>query len=488
MVAVLKGIHSLELPQEYEGKAEKIWSPHRGTQIALLTCPCREILFGGAAGGGKTDGTLGYCARGIEEWGSAWRILVVRRSQSEFEEIENRFLEILGPVYGTDCYLSSKHIWKIPTAKGTATIKLQSAADSTAIRKITGRAWNIAAIDEAGEYPDPEVLEYINTRLRSPYGAPIATLLTANPGGVGHSWLVDRFQIEKSPPMVPIPYRIGKEIKHRVFIPSLVSDNYTLMANDTSYANQLEGIADPTMRRALRFGDWNVTAGAAFPEFDSRVHVIPHFPPPPGVRIWRSMDWGYDKPSAVLWFFIDADGYTHVFHELYTKGARYNEGARMLPEVVLDRIHGIEESYGIESRLRYLDPGCWQEQSGPTTIYHQLGGARERWQKWPTGPNWRANKKMMVHEHLKVVNGVARIKIHDNCVDLIRTLRTIPTDPHDPEDVSTHAEDHLYDALGGGLARVVVPPKRKKYDPVKDLLFSDPHPGDTGDVGEFGGW
>ena len=38
------------------------WEPQPGPQTALLACPVFEVFFGGARGGGKTDGMLG-------EWG-----------------------------------------------------------------------------------------------------------------------------------------------------------------------------------------------------------------------------------------------------------------------------------------------------------------------------------------------------------------------------------------------------------------------------------
>jgi hypothetical protein len=35
------------------------WEPQPGPQTALLACPVFEVFFGGARGGGKTDGMLG---------------------------------------------------------------------------------------------------------------------------------------------------------------------------------------------------------------------------------------------------------------------------------------------------------------------------------------------------------------------------------------------------------------------------------------------
>ena len=482
------GAGSSLIPYAAPAGHDTAWAPQRGTQTALVTCPCTEVCYGGAAGGGKTDGLLGDYAAGIEEWGRHRRGIIIRRTFPELDEVEQRALEIFSPHYGEKAYRRGEKKWYFKTAKGTATLKLQAIQDDVDVIKIQGRAWNWAAIDEAGHFPTDKVLEYLRTRLRSAAGAPVYVRLTANPGGVGHDWIVDRYRINTNPPLVPFEVDTDEgETESRVFIPSLVTDNKLLMANDPSYARTLAAISDPLLRRALRYGDWTVAMGAAFSEFDRRVHVVPHRAPPQGVRVWRAMDWGFDKPTACYWFYVDFDGFLNIFHELYTCGAKPNTGLRINAPDILTRIQNIEAGYGISVKTAYLDPACWQEHSGDS-IFKQLGGYKAHWSKWPTGPNWRQNKKQMLHELLKVVNGVSRVKVHDNCVHFIRTISSLQTDPRDTTDINSKGEDHGYDAVCGGIWRIVNTPKRARFDPIRDSFFEDNHPGELVGPGRYGAW
>ena len=63
----------------------------------------------------------------------------------------------------------------------------------------------------------------------------------------------------------------------RKFIPALLKDNPYLHLNG-DYENILKGMPD-VLRKQLLEGDWNVTDGAAFPEFDKTLgqHVISPF-------------------------------------------------------------------------------------------------------------------------------------------------------------------------------------------------------------------
>ena len=47
-----------------------IWSPQPGAQETLVNCPITLIGFGGARGGGKTDGVLGKMAVDQERLGA----------------------------------------------------------------------------------------------------------------------------------------------------------------------------------------------------------------------------------------------------------------------------------------------------------------------------------------------------------------------------------------------------------------------------------
>ena len=437
---------------------EVLWTPQPGPQTTFVTCPFEEVLYGGSAGGGKTDALLGDFSSGIEQYGSAWHGLIARRSFPMLAEIEKRALEIFSPHYGASSYKKSERTWYFKTAKGTATLKLASIDDDIKVIDHQGQQYSWIGLDEATQWPNDNVLEYLITRTRSPKGSPTYIRLTANPGGVGHVWVKERFRIGDTQDMTPFsvegrPREGESEARKimRVFIPARVTDNVVLMKNDPTYIDKLNNIADPVLRKALYEGDWNIIAGAAFPEFSLEHHVCASFEIPERARVIRMMDWGHAKPYCCLWQYVNFDGRTYVIGEMYGKGSKPGTGSMESCPEVWAKIRSFEESMGWNVVQAFLDPQCWAEHGGDSE-YKMLGGAKARWQPWPKGPNSRRQHKQLVHDMLKVVNGESRTQIFSECKNLIRTLGTLPIDPRNPEVVDTNAEDHAYDAFRGGNA------------------------------------
>jgi len=433
------------------------WKPQPGPQTELLTCPYFEVLMGGAAGGGKSDALIGDFAAGIEQYGAAWRGVLFRRTFGMLEEIETRALEIFSAVYGSKCYSVGKKIWTFPNG---ATFKLRYLDDHKDTLEYQGKSFTWAGFDELTQWPDDYCYNYLFSRVRSAAGAPGYIRSTSNPGGPGHQWVKKRF-IDPAPPRTPI-IEWGTDIdgnavrRARVFIPAKLADNRILVNNDPGYFDRLNQISDPTLRSALRDGNWDVFAGMAFHEWDRAVHVVPASPVPEGVKLWRACDWGYDKPYCVLWFYSDFDGNVVVFNEMYGKGAKDGMGTKESAKDVRAKIESYEALNNLWVPLGYLDPQCWAEHDTVDSIYHNIGGTRLNWQKWEKGPGSRINQKQVVHDYLRVVNGHSRLRISERCPNLIRTLPSLPACPRDREDVDTSSEDHAYDALRGGLARRIM--------------------------------
>lgn len=480
--------------------AKILWAPQAGPQRAFLRCPYEEVLYGGSAGGGKSDALCGDFISGVEQYGSAWHGLIARRSFPMLAEIEKRLLEILSPHYGASSYKKSERTWYLKTSKGTSTLKLASIDDDMKVIDHQGQQYSWIGLDEATQWPTDHVLEYLITRTRSPKGSPTYIRLTANPGGVGHAWVKDRFRVSDIPDMTPFKVtgrpREGDEGATRevtrVFIPARVTDNKILMMNDPTYIDKLNNIADPVLRKALFEGDWNIVAGAAFPEFSLQHHVCTPFEIPQGSRVIRMMDWGFVKPYCCLWQYVNYDGRTYIIRELYGQGRKTGEGSRENPEDVWLKIRDIEQSMGWNVVQAYLDPQCWAE-TGQPSDYTMLGGGKARWQPWPKGPQSRRHHKQLVHEMLKVVNDESRTQIFDTCPNLIRTLGTLPVDPRNPEVVDTNAEDHAYDAFRGGNATRAVFNRRGRAGRELDSFDGgDPEAGRAKTksllVGRYGSW
>ena len=78
------------------------WEPQLGPQTALLACPVFEVFFGGARGGGKTDGMLGEWASHADLHGKNAVGLMVRRERVQLLETIERSRQIYGPVGAMD--------------------------------------------------------------------------------------------------------------------------------------------------------------------------------------------------------------------------------------------------------------------------------------------------------------------------------------------------------------------------------------------------
>ena len=247
-----------------------VWKPQPGPQTSFVTCPFEEALYGGAAGGGKSDALLGDFASGIELYGGAWKGILFRRSFPQLEELEARAIEIFSPFYGIESYKRARHTWEFKTAKGTATLQFRALEDKSDVYKFQGHQFTWIGFDELTQWPSDFWLEYLLTRLRSPHGVPCFLRAATNPGGVGHSWVKERYLIGRVPPMTPIRVKLPSgAVRTRIFIPAKLDDNKILMQNDPGYLDRLSSISDPLLRRALRDGDWDIFAGAEI----GRAHV-----------------------------------------------------------------------------------------------------------------------------------------------------------------------------------------------------------------------
>ncbi|MBW2690731.1 MAG: terminase family protein, partial [Deltaproteobacteria bacterium] len=145
-----------------------VWTPQPGPQTAFVICPYEEVLYGGSAGGGKSDALIGDFASGIEQYGGSWHGVLCRRSFPQLAEIEKRCLEIFSPHYGQSSYKRSVRTWNFDTDRGLSTLKLASIDDEIKVIDHQGHQYSWIGMDEATQWPSDAVIEYLITRLRSP--------------------------------------------------------------------------------------------------------------------------------------------------------------------------------------------------------------------------------------------------------------------------------------------------------------------------------
>jgi len=259
------------LPKSEPGK---VWAPHPGPQMAFLTSSADEVLFGGAAGGGKSMGLLMGAIRYIAA--PHYRALLLRRTFPELQSsLIDRSREIYPSLGGT--YNKNEHTWTFASGAKVIFRSLEHEGDE---QKFRSDEFQFVGYDELSTFSERQY-RYLFTRLRSPRGIKSMMRAASNPGGPGHDWLLKRFAPWLYPPGVRTdeyegPYAAPGEKLYflrgadeedilvprgtpgalsRVFIPATVQDNPTLIANDPGYLDRLESL-DPLTRRQLKHGDW----------------------------------------------------------------------------------------------------------------------------------------------------------------------------------------------------------------------------------------
>src|SRR5215831_14645792 len=172
-----------------EPKARVAWSP-RGNraQMRLLKCQVFEIFFGGARGGGKTDGVLGEFGAHASRYGRDAIGLMVRRTRAELVETIERSREIYGPL-GWQLNETEK-MWRAPDGARLRFAYLERDADADMYQ---GHNYTRVYVEEVGNFPSPAPVLKLMATLRSGAGVPVGLRATGNPGGPGHQWVKARY-------------------------------------------------------------------------------------------------------------------------------------------------------------------------------------------------------------------------------------------------------------------------------------------------------
>ena len=272
-----------------------LWQPHAGPQTTFLASSAYEALYGGAAGGGKSQALLFGALRQVND--PNYRALILRRTFPELRELMDAALPIFTAIGAT--WNASDKRYRFPSG---AIIDFGYAEHYRDVLQYQGQAFQYIGFDELGQIAEERIWTYLISRNRPT--APNQTLqmrASANPGGAGHHWLKRRF-------VTPCPAD-GTAIKvdgfTRAFVSARLSDNPTLMANDPAYGERLALLPD-LERRWLAEGDWNAGAGLALTI--TKAHLVQPFPIPEHWSFFSGFDWGYNHPFSWGLYAVDEDG------------------------------------------------------------------------------------------------------------------------------------------------------------------------------------
>lgn len=470
-----------------EQNIEVIWEPQTGPQTALLACPIFEVFFGGARGGGKTDGMLGEWVSHQDQYGEHCVGLMVRRERTQLIETIERSRQLFTPL-GAKFHEQDK-LWRFPNGSRLRFAYLERDSDAEAYQ---GHSYTRVYVEEIGTFPSAAPIFRLMATLRSGTGIPCGFRATGNPGGPGHQWVKARY-IDPAPlgwktinETFTNPWTKETVTRDRIYIPSKLQDNKYL---GREYVANLQMVGNAQLVRAWLEGDWSVIEGAFFPEFGER-HVIPPFAIPGTWLRFRSADWGSARPFSVGWwavcgddYFIgsraillpsnglqhadgrnvqDLDGRIRIprgalirYREWYGSNGTANTGLKLPAEDVADGILSREtdEPKGIEgeSAISYgvMDPAAFASDGGPSiaermfrrkVMFRRADNARVSSRGAMGG--WDQLRARLVGDGERPM-----IYFFSTCRDSIRTLPALQHDQNKPEDVDTESEDHAPDEI-----------------------------------------
>ena len=210
-------------------------------QAIFLTYPSEELLYGGMAGGGKSDALLMSALQYVSE--KDYHALLLRRTYKDLalpNAIMNRCANWLRP------FVNSKEIkWdnntKTYTFPSGASLTFGYLAHDNDLDQYQGSELQFVGFDELTQFTEKQY-KYLHSRLRKLENSkvPIRMRGGTNPGGRGHEWVKKRFIDESS----KIPY-----------VPASYLDNIYL--DRENYGKQLEKL-DELTKQQLKYGNWDI--------------------------------------------------------------------------------------------------------------------------------------------------------------------------------------------------------------------------------------
>lgn len=408
-------------------------------QAAFIRAEADEVLYGGAAGGGKSYGQV------IDAF--LYALLYPKSRQlllrSSFPALERSLIltarEMIPRTLAT--YQSTRH--KMLFTNGSM-LEFGFLASDSDVTMYQSAEYDVIRFDELTHFSEYQYL-YMLSRLRGTSGYPKRMKSTTNPGSRGHAWVRDRF-ISPAPPMT----LFGGETT-RLFIPARVEENTFLMEKDPDYLSRLLLLPE-NEKKALLYGEWDIFEGQFFSEFSRQRHVIPPTEIPSWHKRFRSLDYGLDM-TACYWWAVDGEGKLTCYREFYQSGLTLSEAAR---EILAHSPPEEKITYTVAS------PDLWnrRQDTGKSgmEILAEAGLSGLIRADNRRIPGWRVLREYLRSGH---------VSIFETCVNLIRTLPALVYDPHAPEDAAdspheiTHGPEAVRYAVMSRPSCVVPKPERK---------------------------
>jgi hypothetical protein len=406
------------------------WTPNVGPQTAFLASVAREVLYGGAAGPGKTEGIMAMPFYRIHN--PLHRGIILRRTRPQLQEIIDR-QQTLYPLIEPRVHWSSElSRWQWPSGAITQMGYMEHEQDRFKFKTFE---YDMVLFDELTSFTLKQYLFMFSRNRTKDRSMPAIVRGGTNPGDVGHAWVYERFIANKEPFAV-----YESREKHKVegmgelelvttrqFIPARLADN-PKMADREAYIAGLRLMGEDG--DAYLEGDWRSFSGKMFKQAPR------HGPPLPnthGSMIVRSIDYGYGDPCCVGWWRVHRDGTLEGLDELYA------------PELTVDSIahyvHLKERELGVRPTLSVGGHDMFKAKDTGTGVVQSIADMLVKRGVWVTMAN---NDRIAGWAKLRRLLAAGKLYIRDGKMpNLLRTLPYLVRDPNKPEDVKGgRQEDH----------------------------------------------
>lgn len=408
------------------------------------------VLYGGAMGGGKSYWLRWELIKLLLYWGymrpklfkkPAIKGVMVGLFCETFPALKDRHIEKIKREFPATLgyYKATDHNFVLHPRWGGGVLAFRNLDD---VSKYQSAEFAAIAVDELTKNKK-ETFDYLRTRLRWNNIEKPKFIAATNPGSIGSEWVKKLWIKRQFDPR-------ETEQDQFAYIQAKASENPYLAAD---YEIGLQGLPE-MMRKALLEGDWDTFQGQFFTEWSKEFHTCKAKPVLPYYKKFIMGDYGYAKPSAVYWAYLDEDGQLNVYRELYRAGLT---GYQLGQEISSMTPANEQIDYCV------FDPAMWAKKGEDAAALSTIEQVRNGWKEnrgtsMPMvvqGNNDRATGWGMVREYLKplAVAGKAypKIQVWETCPKLIETIPSQVFDVHKPEDLDTEGDDHGVDALRYGI-------------------------------------
>lgn len=317
------------------------WEP-TPKQQEFLGCSSFEVLFGGAAGGGKTDALIVDAVGWNQPGGPAihhpqYRALMIRPELGELREVIERTQRMYPAIDPGAKYLIGQRKWRFSSG---ATIEFNYLKQPTDHLRYKGDEFQYIGWEELTLHPTNIGYIFLLTRLRRKPGMEgiiPCVRATTNPDGPGHSWVKKHWRIDDhgSATKFDIHYEVSNKktgaketiTRTREYIPARLDDNPHI---DEDYEANLLATSEDT-QRAQREGRWDIVniAGVIYQRQVTRVvneGRLCHLP----IRGDRPVDtyWDLGNDNVSIWFVQEVSPWIHLvdFFQGENEGLAYYIG------------------------------------------------------------------------------------------------------------------------------------------------------------------